>query len=250
MARKRLSISIAIGFITAAMAFPLACIRTEHKIETTHKIEAHIVIDIRRIQAEAQSVESYVRDEDAAPSTRGPQSMIISESKIRMVASRSLWSVFDLASSAAAQTPDEEQRAKDRRKERSKTIDETLTTTCVGENRMGYLELRPCDAAEEAAEKARLERLRDEENMDRKIIYAAVALREGLQAEQADLIGEIFAVEIRKKLKKGQSFQVPSRDDLYEEFLNSPLGKALGGPKKEAWVVMPEREWDAQPKEI
>ncbi len=42
-------------------------IRTEHKVETTHKIEAHIVIDIRKVQEQAGQIESEIRAEGEVP---------------------------------------------------------------------------------------------------------------------------------------------------------------------------------------
>ena len=217
-------------------SLPMGCPvwRTEHKVETTHKIEAHIIIDIRR---ELSQIEQQVREEPvpkAQPDGKPSSMLTVGEREIRY-ASFSLGSIFDLASSAhAAQSPEDQKKAIDARRARSKQIDEALLNGCLGENEKGYAEVRPCDAAKDRTEQARIKKLADDENRDRGTIYSAVASRqEGLTA---GMVAEFNAAEIRARLKKGQLFQIPSKNDVYAEFRATPLGKALRNPKKGAWV--------------
>lgn len=234
------------GLLALGATLMVGCpIRTEHKIETTHKIEAHIVIDVRKVQDQAAQIEDEVRS-----GTEVPKALPDPGSKAGAMAGRSeldallaapprtFWSIFDLSTSAAA-AETAEGAAIARRKARAGQINEALTRGCLGENNQGNVELRPCRASEAAVEKARFQVLADDENRDRKIIYTAVAVREGVGAEHAGAIGEIFAAEIRKRLTSGQPFQTPTDDQQYEEFAKSELGRTLGPPKPGVWVVMP-----------
>lgn len=220
-------------------------IRTEHKVETTHKIEAHIVIDVRKVQEEAEQIESEVRSEAEVPKAqpdpgaRTGAMLAPPEEPYRVAApKRSFWSIFDVSTRAHAAEPDDK-AAIARRKDRAPQIREALDSGCLGENNKGYVELRPCDELEDAEEKARLQVLAEDENRDRRIIYAALAKRQGLDADQADAVGVIYAGEIRKLLTSGQAFQVPTDDKLYEEFLESELGRKLGKPRPGVWVEAP-----------
>lgn len=220
-------------------------IRTEHKVETTHKIEAHIVIDIRKVQEQASQIESEVRGEAEAPKAEPDPGTKVGAMAGRPEANyslaaprRSFWSIFDVSSSAAAAESDDGE-AIARRKARAADIRAALDKGCLGENNKGYVALRPCEASQDAAEKARFQVLSDDENRDRKIIYTAVARRQGLEASHAEEIGIIFAGEIRKHLTTGQPFQVPEDDQQYEEFLKSDLAKKLGEFKPGEWTVVP-----------
>ena len=219
--------------------------RTEHKVETTHKIEAHIVIDIRKISAEAQAVEQEVRNEDetveqapkAEPDDAGLRSTWVGHDPPRQVASRSIWSIFDFATTASAQTPDDKRAAIARRKSRAGRIGKLLGQGCLGENNKGYVEARPCDASKSAKKAAKA--LAAEENKDRKIVYRAVAVEQGLKADQAGIIGTIFAVQIANELKSGQAFQVPSNAERLKDFRATKLGRKLPDAKKGKWVKVP-----------
>lgn len=224
----------------------LGCpIRTEHKVETTHKIEAHIVIDVRKVQEQAEQIESEVRAAEDVPKAEPDPgartgAMVARPGRPYRVAApeRSFWSIFDLATSAHAAESDED-AAIARRKERAPRVREALDRGCLGENNTGYLEIRPCDKLEDAEEKARLQVLAEDENRDRRAIYTAIARRQGLESDQADAVGAIYAGEIRKLLRSGQAFQIPTDDQLYEEFLESDLGRKLDNPRPGAWIKVP-----------
>jgi uncharacterized protein YdbL (DUF1318 family) len=239
-----------LGFMALIAVAMLGCpIRTEHKVETTHKIEAHIVIDVRKVQQEAEQIESEVRGGETPKAEPDPGSrtgaMVAWPSDAFTVAAtpvasppRGFWSIFDISTRAAA-AENEEAAAIARRKARAGRINAELSRGCFGENNRGYVELRPCDAAKEASERSALQSLADEENRDRRTVYSAIAVREGLRADQADAIGEIFAGEIRKRLSSGQSFQVPARDSHYEEFLKTEMARSLRQPRPGTWVQVP-----------
>lgn len=238
MKTRRMKLAAWIAALGALAAFPMGCPtwRTEHKIETVSRIEAHIVIDIRK---EAAATESEVRKDEAKDPGK-PQSSLAREMNGRMVASGSLSRLFDLAPTAAAAAVDEK-GAIARRRDRLKAVEKALADGCVGENNKGMLEARPCEPAKDDEAKGKIKALIKDENADRKIIYEAIALRQGLKAEQYDVVGRVYAGELRKPLKPGMAFQAPEADDLYEEFLKSELGKQLKEtPKKGAWVSVPK----------
>lgn len=230
---------------------PMGCPtwRTEHKVETTHKIEAHIVLDIRKIQDEAASVENRVREGASEGSGEtGPRSWLPSDPDRQyasaglpsLAAPRPWWAVFDLASgaSAAEVSPDEE-AAIAGRKGRLADLNKLLDKGCAGENNKGLVELRPCDGLKEEADRKAADELIAAENSDRRTIYSGIAKRNGLKADQTGPVGEVYAAEIRKNLKKGQFFQTPSDAKLFQEFAASPLGKKLKEPKKGEWLAVP-----------
>lgn len=236
---RLLALSVCFAFATA-LQIGCPVWRTEHKIETTHKIEAHIVIDIRR---EAAALEDEVRGDaaqappKAEPDEQQPQAMAGGVRGERTVASRSVWSIFDVATVASAQSGGDKAKAVARRKQRGAKIDRALTEGCLGENEKGYVQARPCKAPK--ARKGEIKRMAKNENADRKTIYSAVALEQGLKARQHATIGRLFSDEIRKKLKKGMPFQAPADAARFKEFKASALGKRVAGVKRGGWVKAP-----------
>ena len=83
--------------------------------------------------------------------------------------------------------------------ERKPKIDALKKAGSIGENKAGYLEAMK-DAKLEDADKKLLE----DENKDRKVIYAAVAKKEG---STVDHVGEIRAKQIRSKAAEGEFIQ-------------------------------------------
>lgn len=209
--------------------------RTEHKVETTHKIDAHVVVDIREIREEADQIESQVRGTDGVAEGE-PSAMVGGIEMPFQVATteRSLWSLFDISTPAYAQAEGGKDAAVQRRAARSGEISAALSAGCLGESDLGYVEVRPCDG-----DQSRYQALAKSENDDRLIIYRAIAVERGLDASQASVIGEIFAADIREKLKSGQLFQVPRSETAYQEFRESSLGQRLPDAQKGEWVRVP-----------
>ena len=83
--------------------------------------------------------------------------------------------------------------------DRKPKIEELKKAGTIGENKSGYLEAMK-DAKIEDADKKLLE----DENKDRKTVYAAVAKKEG---STVDKVGEIRAKQIRSKAKEGEYIQ-------------------------------------------
>lgn len=233
---SRLGMVVLAGLVVALVGVGCPTIRTEHKID------AHIVIDVRKIEAQAGQIEEEVRTAPKASPDGEPSAMVAereTDAAVARVAPAARRSPFDIASAAYADEASDEVIAIRRRKARAGKISTALTEGCLGENAAGYVSLRPCKENRDSVAKRRTQELADEENADRKIVYEAFAVREGLQKSQAGLIGEIFAGQIRKRLKSGQQFQVPTSGERYQEFRDSDLGKALPNAGKGDWVARP-----------
>ena len=83
--------------------------------------------------------------------------------------------------------------------ERKPKIETLKKAGTVGENKDGYLEAMK-DAKLEDADKKLLE----DENKDRKVVYAAIAKKEG---STVDKVGELRAKQIRSKANEGDYIQ-------------------------------------------
>ena len=83
--------------------------------------------------------------------------------------------------------------------ERKPRIETLKKAGSIGENKAGYLEAMKDVKLEEADQK-----LIDDENKDRKAVYAAVAKKEG---STVDHVGEIRAKQIRSKAAVGEFIQ-------------------------------------------
>lgn len=76
------------------------------------------------------------------------------------------------------------------------TINALKTKGIIGENNQGLLEFRASDKSEQA--------LVDSENKDRKMVYAAIARKQGVSAS---LVGQRRAKAVAAKGKKGHWYQ-------------------------------------------
>ena len=83
--------------------------------------------------------------------------------------------------------------------ERKPKIEVLKKAGTIGENKSGYLEAMK-DAKLEDADKKLLE----DENKDRKVVYAAIAKKEG---STVDKVGELRAKQIRSKANEGEYIQ-------------------------------------------
>ena len=247
MSRKWMKSWAQIAVLVLVAAAVAACVwRTEHKIETVSRIDAHIVLDIRQIKDEAGQVEGYVRgDSNQYPDLdkEKPSSSLRS----RAPEDRLAWLTWlDPAATAHAQeaaasdessvTPEQEKAAIQARRDRAPKIDQALTKNYIGENDRGYVEsLLPKDPKDSELT-ATIQKLIKDENADRRTIYRAFLERKGLKKDALPTIESAFASAIREKLKKGQSFQAPRDKKLFQEFADSKLGKDYAGAKPGQWL--------------
>ncbi len=226
--------------------------RTEHKVETVHRIDAHIVLDIRQIQQEASEVEGYVRgDDDPTSLTAGeqPTSWNWNPPASATPTDYPWWAWLSFSPGARANAPelevevgevtaDDANQAKERRKERGKRIEAELQAHHLGENDRGYVEVRLPKDHEDKELSRKLIELAKEENKDRKTIHVEIAQRQGGELRDVlPAVEKIFAKSIRdKKLKKGHLFQAPRDKKDFETFKKGELGKKYKDAKPGAWL--------------
>jgi uncharacterized protein YdbL (DUF1318 family) len=253
--RARLTLPMLAALLPAILALAGCTWRTEHKVETVHKIDAHIVLDIRQIKEEATTIEDYVRPNGDQPNggqgetqqavpAGDKTSYLETELALRRLAARGdgSWLSFTPAAHAqpmqAADAPvgkDDERKAIEGRKARAKQIEEALNKSVLGENNRGYVEaLLPKDADKDA--RAAAEALAKAENADRRTVYRAVAQRQEGGAAVLPAVEAVFAEAIREQLKKGQMFQAPKEEQAFETFKQSAFGKAHPDAKPGGWV--------------
>lgn len=226
--------------------------RTEHKVETVHKIDAHIVLDIRQIEAEASEVEDYVRGDDEPTSVTAeeqPTSWNWNPPAPATPTDYPWWAWLSFSPAAHAGAPELEvevgkvtatdaDEAKKRRKARGKKIDAELKAHHLGENDRGYVEVRLPKDHEDKELRRKLIELAKEENTDRKTIHVEIAQRQdGNLRDVLPTVEKIFAKSIRtKQLKKGHLFQAPRDKKDFETFKKGELGKKYKDAKPGAWL--------------
>ena len=239
------------GLILLALLAPTACVwRTEHKIETVSKIDAHIVLDIRQIKEEAAQIEGYVRDENKQPQPAAtpavkPSSWAHTESALRQMleSARGGWLRFSPNACATPALPEvskeDESKAIEARKARVKEIGKALDAGHLGENDHGYVEaLLPKDFPDKDL-RAAMDALAKQENADRRTIYIALTRRQGKGADALPAIEMVYAGAIRERLKKGQTYQAPRDLRFFEEYQKTKLGQASPDAKPGQWIRKP-----------
>jgi uncharacterized protein YdbL (DUF1318 family) len=240
--------------LTAVLAAASCTWRTEHKIETVSKIDAHIVLDIRQIQDQAAQNEAYVRKDEPTTTTKAagePTSYLASEAALRRMAQGGGSWFFAAAhaqperAESGAASADDNKKALEGRKERFKKLDDALTKGLIGENEQGFVEVRMPKDAPDKELRASAAKLAEDENADRKTIYRYIAQDQHLGADGAKKVGEVYAAEIRKQLKKGQEYQAPRDPKLFADFQQTALGKAHPDAKPGDWIkktIEPEKK--------
>ena len=89
--------------------------------------------------------------------------------------------------------------------ERKPKIEALKKAGSVGENKAGYLEAMPKDKDDKEVKLSDDDKkLIEAENADRKVVYAAIAKKEG---STVDKVGELRAKQIRSKAAEGEFIQ-------------------------------------------
>ncbi len=235
----------AAGLVLLTAPLASCVLRTEHKIETVHKIDAHIVLDVRQIKQDAAAVEDYVRGEGTQPPALDGNGEPVSwamEPRTVEVASLDLTGLLAgpvLVAQAEQGSSEAERKAIADRKARAATIAKHLKAGVLGEGELGYVEvLIDKNVKDDARRKLRgeLVELTTAENRDRRVIYLAVARRQNLDERSLPAIERIFAEQIRDRLEEGEMFQAPKDAKFFKDFQQTPLGKLYPGAKPGEWL--------------
>jgi len=221
--------------LPAAIAFlAIGCV-----ITTKHTIDAHITLDIRHIEKQADNVLDFIEGKtDTLPATpegaAGPSSLLHgvldAVSPIRMAYAAESKMKED---SAGIKEYAEKMRA------RQPDIAKWKEKGVICEDNRGYLSLRE-GSVSDPKEKNEVQKLIAAENDDRKAMYRQIA-RESASAEVTlTSVENVYAQRRLERAKSGEIYQLPPEGPAFDKFKASETGKKLGDKcKPGAWVAIP-----------
>jgi uncharacterized protein YdbL (DUF1318 family) len=228
---------ITVACLTAAAVVAAGCV-----IRTQHTIDAHVTVDIRQVDAQAEDIVSYVTGETDALSPEASRPA----PETAPGPTGSLWRALDslapLQVAYAAELKESSPKVKelaDKLRARNAEIQAYKARACLGENNRGYVELLPCDEFKDAAKKNEAQRIVAAENQDRKALYREIADLNKDQNVTLSVVERIFAAKWRAQARAGERVQLPPKGPEFDEFLKTPLAKKLGDEAKpDAWVTV------------
>lgn len=234
---------VALAFGIALTVVVAGCV-----IRTEHRIDAHVTLDIRHIDRQAEAVLDYMEGKtDTAPDlTPAPTSGAANQSTPWL-------SIFNPMQVAHAEEnlKTESPRYKQIMQSihnRAADLQRIKASGCVGETNRGYLELRDCAETADADRKNEIQQIMAEENADRKAFYGEIVRLN--QADNAKItvnyIERLYAFKRLERASKGEAFQLPPNSPdapaeyNFEAFQKTSLGQRLGDAAKPGvWVVVP-----------
>lgn len=222
----------AICLYTAVLIALAGCV-----IRTEHKIDAHITLDIRHVQEQAEDVLNYI--EGKSDELPGLEAKPESTSWLW----KSLEALDPFETVDAAEMKSDSARVKEIATELRKNNDAIAKLKkdgCLGETNRGYVELKDCDAMKDADAKNKAQALLAEENKGRKALYAEIARLNKEDGLSVTAVEQVYAVQRLKRGVSGEQYQLPSAGELFDEIKASDVGKKLGAAcKPDAWVTIP-----------
>ena len=110
----------------------------------------------------------------------------------------------------------------------------------LGEDHRGYLALRNDDSFENAAEKNAAQKTMSTQNECRKAVYRGIARASEEKGLTLTRVERIFAARRMARSQPGALVQLPSNDDEFAAFQQSPIGQKLGAAARPGdWVALP-----------
>jgi uncharacterized protein YdbL (DUF1318 family) len=206
-------------------------------IRTEHKIDAHITLDIRHVQEQAEDVLNFI--EGKSDELPGLEPAPAATSWLW----KSLEALDPFETANAAEMKSDSARVKEIATELRKNNDAIAKLKkdgCLGETNRGYVELKDCDAMKDADAKNKAQALLAEENKGRKALYAEIARLNKEEGLSVTAVEQVYAVERLKRGVAGEQYQLPSTGKLFDDVKASDVGKKLGAAcKPDAWVTIP-----------
>ena len=193
-------------------------------ITTRHTIDAHITVDIRHIEEQAEDVLDYIEGQtDALP---GIEAAAPEQSRLERA-----WETVAPITPVHAQelktsSPLIRQIANSLRK-RNPKICGLKHKGILGEDNRGYVALQSPDAFEDPEERNKVQRLIAEDNDDRKALYKELARINKDAKVSVTTIERIYANQHLKRAEPGQFVQLPPKGEHFDELKASPIGKKL-----------------------
>ena len=217
-------------------------------IRTEHRIDAHVTLDIRHIDQQAEAVLDYMEGKTDEVPELTPAPTSASTSMLDP-----LLAIFNPMPVAYAEENLKTESARYRQilqsiHERAGEIQKLKSSGCVGETNRGYLELRDCAETANADRKNEIQKLMSDENGDRKAFYSEIVrLNESENAKiTVNYVERLYAFKRIERASKGEAYQLPPNapdapaDYSFEAFKKTALGQKLGGAAQPgAWIVVP-----------
>jgi len=205
-------------------------------IRTEHRIEAHITLDIRHVQEQADDVLDYIEGKsDTLEGFEKPKS------------TGWLWHTLEcldpFEKAYAAEMKTDSTKVKEiasALRKNNDAIAKLKKDGCLRETNRGYVELRDCDALKDADAKNKAQKLVEDENTGRKALYNEIARLNKDEGLTVSKVEQIYAAGRVKRGSSGEEYQLPPAGELLDDVKKSDVGKKLGDKcKPEAWVKIP-----------
>lgn len=226
MMRTVVALTLAVATIVV-----VGCLRTEHKIE------AHITLDIRHIETQAEEVLDYVEGKsDTLPGLEPagePTSWL--QRGFELLSPMNVAYAQELKSDSPRMT-----EIANALRANNAALSQWKKAGCLGENNRGYVELRDCEEASSAEKKNEAQQVLAEENKHRKALYAEVARLNSDQGVSVSTVESVYAMERLERAQSGEVVQLPPAGKDFDTFKSSAKGQALGDQATPgAWVTIP-----------
>ncbi|MBX7257737.1 MAG: YdbL family protein [Candidatus Hydrogenedentes bacterium] len=221
------------ALLTATSLIALGCV-----ITTKHKIDAHIVLDIRHIQQQADGVLDYIDGKsDKLPA---PESKSSVERPGWM--ERLRYAMLPIVPAYAAELNESTPRIKelaDKMRERQPQLNDLKKSGAAGEDNRGYVALRESAALSDADKKNEAQKLIAAENEDRKALYREVARANSDAGATLTVVERVYAQRRLMRAGAGEIVQLPPEGSDFDTFKASAAGKKLGDACKPGeWVTL------------
>jgi len=220
-----------VGLNALVIALLVGCV-----IRTEHKIDAHITLDIRHVQEQAEDVLDFIEGKtDALPGFEAdaPTSWLY----------RTLEFLDPIKTVHAAEMKTDSERVKQIALELRKNnaaVAKFVASGCFSENNRGYVELLECDAFSDAAVKNEAQQLLSSENNARKALYTEIARLNKDDGLSVTAVEQVYAAQRLKRANSGERFQLPPAGEIFNEIKASDLGRKLGAAcTPGAWITIP-----------
>ena len=204
-------------------------------ITTRHTIDAHIVVDIRHIQQQADDVLDFIEGKsETLPGLEGPAQddtswtdrVLDALTPIRVAYAEELKAASPLIGQIAKKL-----------KERHPAIQKLKADELLGEDNRGYVALRNDEKFTDPKKKNAAQKLVAAENADRKALYKDIARLNKDKKVTLSTVERVYAQKRLERAKPGDLFQLPRKGEEFDKFKASALGKKLGEAcQPGAWV--------------
>jgi len=235
-------IYLAAGIVLALLVAGFGCV-----IRTEHTIEAHITLDIRHIEDDAEEILKFIDGETntlsgtvAAPTEEaGKKAGDGSSGRLERILN---W-LDPMPTAYAAALKEGSPLVKEiavQLRKRNGAISALKAQGCMGENNRGYVELRDCDGLADSDKRNEAQKLLADENKDRKALHKEIArLNKDQEGLSVGTVERVYAAQRLKRGNPGDIFQLPPAGEYFDDFKDSEQGKALGSEcLPEAWVSL------------